>query len=62
MKCIQCIKEGKKSKVFIGTTTSTLVYAQPYYDEDGNFVQPPDPNTHTTEYSCSNGHKWTTKE
>jgi len=61
MKCPKCVAEGKRSKVYIGVSTSTLVFAAAYYDEDGNFVQPPDPNTHTTQYECTNGHRWTEK-
>ena len=57
MKCPECVKEGKKSKVFIGTSTRTLMYWQPHYDEDG-VLHSNDPNKTTTDYSCSNGHKW----
>ena len=35
----------------------TLLYFQPYYDEDGNY-QSIDPNTYTTEYTCSNNHSF----
>ena len=57
MKCPICEKEDRKSNVYIGTTMSTLMYAESYYDENGDFHSN-DPNTHTTSYSCSNGHKW----
>lgn len=35
----------------------TLLYFQPYYDEDGNYHNT-DHNTYTTEYACSNGHSF----
>jgi hypothetical protein len=57
LKCPECIKEGKKSKVYIGCTTSTLIAPVQYYDEDGNYHSS-NPNTMTTQYSCSNGHHW----
>lgn len=60
MKCPVCEKEDKKSKVFIGHSTSTLLAWTPYYDEDGKFVNE-NPNTRTTTYSCSNGHTFITK-
>ena len=57
MKCKECIDEGKKSKVFPGGSSCTLMYCAPFYDEDGNYHHH-DSNTTTTDYSCSNGHRW----
>ena len=57
MKCPVCIEKGLKSCVYVGATTTTLMYAQPYYDEDGNYHYN-DPNTIYTSYHCSRGHKW----
>ena len=57
MTCEQCSDEGKRSKVYPGPSSVTLMHWQPYNDEDGNYVSN-DPNTHTTEYDCSNGHRW----
>lgn len=57
MKCPECEKEGKKSCVYIGGTFVTLMSVFSYYDEDGNH-HTHNPNTSTTNYSCSNGHKW----
>jgi len=57
MKCPKCVEKGLKSCVYVGTTHTTLMYASPYYDEEGNYHYN-DPNTRYTEYSCSNGHKW----
>ena len=58
MKCPECQKEDKKSKVFIGPSSTTLIAAFPYYDEDGKY-QCNNPNKTTTSYNCSNGHVWT---
>lgn len=61
MKCNQCVREGKRSKVFQGMTSSTLMGGGgPYYDEDGSYHRH-DPNTISTTYKCSNGHKWVEK-
>jgi hypothetical protein len=57
MKCPVCEKEEKKSCVYPGMSTSTLMYCLPYYDEEGKYHSH-DTNTHTTQYSCSNGHNW----
>lgn len=58
MKCPKCMKNGKKSRVYLGGTTIAAVYYPLYYDEDGNLkssgVAPS-----KTEYTCSRGHKWT---
>jgi len=57
MKCKECINEGKKSRISPGMSSTTLAYYQPYYDEDGKYHHH-DANITTTEYSCSNGHRW----
>lgn len=54
--CPACKREGQLSMVSCGPTISTSVHAPGYYDENGVWTQPPDPNTHTTRYRCSNGH------
>ncbi len=61
MFCLECQKEGKKSKLYIGTSLVTCMGFTPYYDEDGVY-QHNDPNTTTTDYSCSNGHAWTERK
>lgn len=58
MKCPQCKKEGKKSKVYPGVGYTTCMYCPPFYDEEGKYHNH-DGNVTTQEYSCSNGHKWT---
>ena len=58
MKCPECEKLGLKSKIFVGASSSTLLAAMPYYDEEGNYHYN-DLNTTSTSYTCSNGHSWT---
>lgn len=57
MRCPECVEAGQRSKVYVGLSTTTLMYAQPFYDEDGRWHHH-DPNQTTTEYTCSNGHSW----
>ena len=57
MICPECKKEGLKSRVYVGPSTSTLMYCEPFYDEDGK-LHIHDLNMRTTNYSCSNGHTW----
>lgn len=59
MKCPECVKLGKRSTVTPGMSMTTCMGWSPgYYDEDGKWIESEDPNIHTTEYSCSNGHRW----
>jgi len=58
MKCVECVAEGKRSKVNIGMTTVTAAGIHSFYDEDGN-IHVHDPNIRSTQYSCSEGHTWT---
>ena len=53
----QCHEEGKKSWVHPGVSSTTLMYFQPYYDEEGKYHNH-DGNTTITNYSCSNGRSW----
>ena len=57
MKCPECVAADQRSHVYVGYSSTTLLDFAPYYDEDGNWHYH-DPNTCTTSYSCSNGHKW----
>jgi len=57
MKCPECVRENKKSKVYPGMMTRTAIYYPPYYDEYGK-IHDPDRNITTVSYSCSRGHKW----
>lgn len=60
MICPECLKENKESRVYPGVSYSTCMYYFPYYDEKGNFHNH-DSNITTTDYSCSNDHKFQTK-
>lgn len=58
MKCEKCVEEGRKSRIYEpGGGATTLAYYAPYYDEEGT-RHIHDGNTTTSEWSCSNGHKW----
>lgn len=59
--CPQCKTQGQTSRVYIGSAISTLAYSQPFYDESGKWHNH-DPNIVKYSYSCSNGHKWESKE
>lgn len=59
MICDSCKSEGKRSRIEILSSSSTLIAGpSPHYDEDGRF-HVHDPNTTTTSFMCSNGHEWT---
>lgn len=57
MKCPACTSEGKRSRVYPGVSSSTLMWCAPFYDEDGRYHHH-DMNTTTTSFSCSKGHRW----
>ena len=58
MKCDKCFRAGKKSRLYPGSSVSTLMACgESYWDEHGNWVNC-DPNTVTTFYHCSLGHKF----
>lgn len=60
MICEECKAQNLTSNVYPGVSTSTLMWCQPFYDEKGVYHDH-DRNTSTTDYRCSNGHKWTKK-
>ena len=56
--CPDCRTAGKKpERIYPGGSTTTLMCGESYYDGDGKFHNH-DPNTRSTLYSCSNGHRW----
>jgi hypothetical protein len=57
MKCPTCEAQGTRSIVYVGPSTTTTLSGQVFYDEDGRFHMH-DPNTTTSEYNCSLGHRW----
>lgn len=58
MKCPKCVEDGERSTLTGGVGTTTLMYAAPFYDEDGNYHDH-NPNATTTSYQCSRGHRIT---
>lgn len=61
MKCPFCVEEGPKSTLQTnGMRAVTLLGYSTYWDEDG-VHHDHDPNTHTQEYVCSEGHFYTVK-
>jgi hypothetical protein len=55
--CPECKHQRLKSLVFPKKRPRTSDSCQPFYDEIGNYHDH-DINITTTEYECSNGHKW----
>lgn len=60
MICDKCKEEGLKSTVWPGSTMSTAMSINRYYDEDGNYHLH-DGNVSSSSFSCSNGHSWSVK-
>lgn len=61
-KCTACDIKGDKYSVFEGMlTTTAMAVAPPYWDEEGKYHVPSNPNTTTMHYRCSNGHTWSEK-
>lgn len=58
--CPVCAENNQTSIVKNYSSSSTLMYCQPYYDEQGNYHNH-DSNKTTTHYKCSNGHSFTIK-
>lgn len=57
MKCPECVEQGEKSFVSVGSSWTTCMGVSSYYDEDGNYHHH-DPNYTTIGYRCSRGHEW----
>ena len=60
MICSTCRPEGEVSRVYVGSSWTTLMGGCSFYDEQGRFHDH-DPNTTTIEYRCSRGHRWVEK-
>lgn len=56
MKCPKCVELGKKSTVRLGPVTSTCMWFEPYYDEEGVYHHH-DGNGVSSGWECSNGHE-----
>jgi hypothetical protein len=57
MKCPVCLEQNLESSLRIGNHTTTLMSFSPYYDEKGKYHDHDD-NHRTTEYFCSNNHRF----
>ena len=57
VRCPQCMQEQTPSTVKVAGQHSTMVYCAPFFDEDGR-QHIHDSNVVTTDYECSNGHRW----
>jgi hypothetical protein len=57
MTCPECVKEAKRSVVYVGASSVTCMMYEHYFDEDGK-EHVHNPNTTSTHYSCSQGHSW----
>ncbi len=57
MKCPTCVNEGLRSKVYLQGGTVTCMGWISHYDEDG-LHHSHDPNWHSQNYTCSQGHNW----
>lgn len=61
MICEACKKEGLKSRVYEGAGFTTAMHCPSFYDEEGK-SHTHDSNVTSWTYSCSNGHRWETRE
>lgn len=58
MKCPECERLDLRSRVNVPMGSMVMAMACPsYYDEDGKYHNH-DFNSATSEYSCSQGHRW----
>ena len=57
MKCLECVKEGKKSCVRINPFSTQFGHFPPFWDEEGVY-HVHDTNTTTQYYRCDRGHSW----
>lgn len=57
VKCPECAAQDQRSRIYPGCTVVTAMCTDYYYDEDGVFHHH-DPNVRSTDYTCSNGHRW----
>ncbi len=57
MKCPECEKAGKRSRVYEGLSTVTCMAHQTFWDEGGAWHSH-DPNISTQSLRCSEGHTW----
>lgn len=56
MKCPVCAEYNDTSIVYTGASYSSLVHCSPFYEDGIRHYH--DVNSYTTEYRCSNGHRF----
>lgn len=61
--CPECVALGWRHKTWVQHhyDVTAMMGAPGYWDEDGNWHAPCDPNITTRYYKCSNGHQWSKK-
>lgn len=57
--CPVCIKLELKSRVYIASSSTTLIPSIDYYDEEGNYHYEITNRINITYYACAQGHKFT---
>lgn len=62
MRCPECVERGEESTVTPGPSSTTLIgWDRGYFKPSGEWVNNRNPNTITTGYRCSNGHRFSVK-
>lgn len=56
-RCTSCPADDPPDAIYEGSSSSTCMYFQPWYDKEGKY-HIHDRNRITTVYSCSRGHRW----
>lgn len=58
--CEKCVQKGKKYSVTepLGGFTTLMGISPGYWNEEGEYIPPYNPNYTTYTYNCSNGHSW----
>ena len=58
-KCPQCVAEGKRSFVYVGSVAATVrTCDRAYYDEDGKYNPPDSCGDVYQNFTCNRGHKF----
>lgn len=57
MRCPTCVEEREPHKVWLDSSTVTVMMDDAFWDED-DLPHRHDPNVFTASYHCSNGHRF----
>lgn len=61
-KCKKCEQANKKYQVYKGVMfTTAMAVPSSYWNEEGEYIIPHNPNTTIRQYTCSRGHSWSEK-